>query len=147
MEWLEFHKDPVTLHSGGKSHWLVRSDLMFADEHLRKAVISFWGLVLSRLRPRPAFVLGVPRGGVPWAKALAQRIEAIYIEPDGEIPEEGEVVVVDDVVTTGHSLNEFRPDIPVRVSLAVVSRGSKSVGAAWMTIHLPLVEPSHSGQT
>lgn len=139
MEWLEYHKEPVTLHSGGKSHWLVRGDLIYADERLRRVVLAFWGLVLSRLGSPPTFVLGVPRGGVPWAKALAQQIGATYIEPDGEIPEEGEVAVVDDVVTTGRSLDEFRPDIPVRVSLAVVSRGSNSVGAAWATIHLLLV--------
>ena len=29
--WLEYHDEPVTLHSGGRSHWLVRGDLIFAD--------------------------------------------------------------------------------------------------------------------
>lgn len=140
MKWLEHHMEAVTLHSGGKSHWLVRGDLMFADEHIREMVLDFWVRCLKNVKPR--YVLGIPGGGVPWAKALADRVEDLtYVEPDGEVPEYGEVVVVDDVATTGNSLQEFRPDIVLRASLVVVHRanafGQTLPAIPWMRMHLP----------
>ena len=39
---LEYHDEPVKLHSGGTSHWLVRGDLIWEDEHLRAAVLDVW---------------------------------------------------------------------------------------------------------
>lgn len=139
MEWLEYHDEPVKLHSGGRSHWLVRGDLIFADERLREAVLALWERCLRHAGGGSWLVLGVPRGGVPWAKALAERIGGTYCEPDAEVPEEGEAVVVDDVLTTGGSLEGFRPDIPVRVSLVVVERGRARAGGAWMRVSLPLL--------
>lgn len=138
--WLEYHEEPVTLHSGGRSHWLVRGDLIFADEHLREAVLDFW---VGCLRPlgagRKTCILGVPRGGLQWARGLAYRIGE-YVGPDDDVSAYEQVVVIDDVVTTGNSIESFRLDIAVRVSCAVVQRGGRLVGAAWARMNLPMVE-------
>lgn len=136
MDWLEYHEEPVTLSSGRKSHWLVRGDIIFADENLRNLVLDVWERCLRH--DRNWLVLGVPRGGIPWAKALADRTNGTYIEPNDEVPDEGPVAIVDDVLTTGNSLDRFRPDIVMRVTLVVVNRlTGRTPGGAWAHIHLP----------
>lgn len=136
--WLEYHTTPVPLHSGQTSHWLVRGDLIFLDPHLRSLVLDVWERCLQHAH-NPV-VLGVPRGGTPWAEALAERVNGTYIEQGVSEDEEGvSFVVVDDVLTTGHSLETFRPDIPVRVSLVVVDRltARHRPGGAWARMYLP----------
>jgi orotate phosphoribosyltransferase len=137
--WLEYHPTPVPLHSGQTSHWLVRGDLIFLDPHLRSLVLDVWQRCLGLTPPPAPYVLGVPSGGTPWARALAERVNGTYIEPDAPVPEEGEVVVVDDVLTTGHSLESFRPDIPIRTTLVVVDRltARHRPGGAWARMYLP----------
>ena len=40
MDWLEYHEEPVTLHSGATSHWLVDGEKLFEDEHIRQEVMK-----------------------------------------------------------------------------------------------------------
>jgi len=134
MNWLEYHEEPVTLHSSGKSHWLVRGDLIFQDMHLRAEVLDYWLVVLRGWRP-PFEILSVPTGGDSWAAALRT------IVPTSEEPVMAYRVVVDDVVTTGASI---LADPSAHARLAVVDR---RIGLqrrypnvnAWMHVNLPLL--------
>ena len=100
--WLEYHEDPVLLHSGDKSHWLVRGDLIFSDKWLREAVLDYWEIKLKNF-PAPFNFLGIPKGGSAWSEAIAERMGGHIWETIGCDPE-GTYVIVDDVVTTGASL-------------------------------------------
>src|SRR3990172_7616643 len=91
---LEYHDEPVTLHSGGKSHWLVRGDLLFADEQLRGLVLDYWMKVLRAWSP-PFEIVSVPTGGDVWAAALVERVAALESQNPGMMPYR---VLVDDVV-------------------------------------------------
>lgn len=137
MNWLEYHEKPVTLHSGGTSHWLVRGELMFEDERLRESVLSFWVEYLKHWQPR-VHVVGIPTGGTPWAEALKERVELDEID--------GPVVLVDDVVTTGKSMKEAAPKFRTVIArLCVVDRGP-SHGIYGLSVqswaHLPGLEPA-----
>lgn len=140
MKWLEYHEEPVTLHSGAKSHWLVDGAAMFADEHIREMVIDLWSGAMLTHTPglTKPWIYGVPNGGTPWAKALAERWG---VEPRAEyqspapynIAEDGGVTfIVDDVATTGASLDPFKEP-----KLVVVRRGPVSITARWMDVTLP----------
>ncbi len=142
-DWLEYHEEPVKLHSGGLSHWLVRGDLLFADEHIREMVLDGWQRAMLIHTPglkRP-WIYGIPNGGTSWAKALAERwgVEprSEYESPAKYIIEEdgGVTFIVDDVATTGASLDPF--DEP---KLVVVRRGSVRVTARWTDMELPVEE-------
>lgn len=134
-DWLEYHPEPVILHSGGRSHWLVRGDLIFADEHLRKAVLDYWEKTLEHWLP-PFTVIGIPRGGVPWAAALEDRLIKINGDLISSTPYK---ILVDDVVTTGASIS----DPTAHIRLAVVDRRYKAYNpmvSSWARIYLPLEE-------
>lgn len=131
-DWLEYHEEPVQLHSGGWSHWLVRGDLMFANEPLREAVLSYWLDILRSWKP-PLRILSIPTGGDRWANALKECIEPLVSD---ETPF---MVVVDDVVTTGASMDAA----VAHLHLAVVDRrvgGTRLQPhvAAWATLQLPV---------
>ena len=140
--WLEYHEQPVQLHSGGWSHWLVRSDLIFEDEDLREAVLTKWENIVrnkismsSRDRRGLVFV-GIPRGGLVWAEAIAQRFQ--YYTDKVDDPVDPIRVVVDDVFTTGASLQLAQTR---DCALIVVDRSRhNAVRAAWAHIPLPLCE-------
>ncbi len=139
-DWLEYHEEPVTLHSGGKSHWLVRGDLIF-DSPLRDVVLDWWIERVGAHSPA-SHVIGVPRGGMPWAKALAERLGLTWgTDDDAPYPPAPPFWVVDDVVTSGQSILAI-PDAAWR--LAVVDRGcieSRGRLLAWTAMPLPLLEP------
>lgn len=152
MNWLEYHEEPVTLHSGGRSHWLVRGDLIFADEKLRELVLDCWqyALEVGGWAKTPMRVYGIPRGGSPWAEALSKRMDArLLTEVEIEAVQQAEktteavippipTILVDDVVTTGTSLNQIGIAGP---RLAVVCRAAYiPITAAWAKICLPLLE-------
>lgn len=131
MDWLEYHEEPVSLHSGGWSHWLVRADLMFEDERIRNAVLECWTELLSGWRTA-LHVVGIPTGGDKWAEAL----RASLPNPVGA---NTIIVLVDDVVTTGASISQ-----DAHVRLAVVDRrvDYKSFMNppvfSWATMRLPI---------
>lgn len=134
MNWLEYHEEPVTLHSGGKSHWLVRADLIFADEYLRREVLDYWAVVLKGWSP-PFDIVSIPTGGDVWAEALKERV-GNFVRGAATTYR----VLVDDVVTTGKSML----DLNSHIRLAVVDRrsfynyGSLDI-KSWMKINLPLL--------
>ena len=128
IDWLEYHHEPVQLHSGDWSHWLVRGDIAFQDEHVREAVLDYWVKVLAAW-DEPFNIIGIPTGGTPWADALRERVatdEKTWFR-----------VAVDDVVTTGASLR----GVNATLWLVFFDRRLKRTGApvnAWDTIPLPL---------
>jgi hypothetical protein len=140
--WLEFHEEPVTLHSGARSHWLVRGDLIFADERLREAVLDYWGFYIAGLRP-PYFFWAIPRGGSAWAEAIAERVGGTWANRPGpaSIPNNATVLAVDDVATTGRSLLDYGASH----NLIVVDRRQRVAGVlrtwCWASLYLPLLEP------
>lgn len=143
MDFIEYHEEPVRLHSGGYSHYLVRGDLMFQDKRLREAVLDFW---ISKLPYRPITLNSVPSGGTLWAEALGDRIDTLRHQ--GHWPEQVVCsVVVDDVVTTGASLHNQTYQSGWR-KLAVVDRrppthreipGHPNEIISWMQINLPIM--------
>lgn len=139
-DWLEYHKEPVTLHSGGKSHWLVRGDKMFADERVRKAVLYYWEESVRSYR-RPYHFVSIPTGGDRWAEAIAERLSGEWSQLNAvrHVRHHATMFTVDDVLTTGASLSA----IGSRMQLVVVDRMQRERHVpnviAWATMHLPLL--------
>jgi len=120
-DWLIYHKKPITLHSGGKSHWFVDGQAIFDDPNLRESVLKCWGEAIhSLVQSHEDFLfIGVPRGGIRWAEAIAERCGGEAALPGKyQIRQHRLIVAVDDVVTTGASLDSVQADW----KLAVVSR-------------------------
>lgn len=154
VSWLQYHPEPVTLHSGGRSHYVVDADAIFADEELRAAVIEAWLRVIAYVAGR-ANIIAIPRGGLRWAEELQRQggmhwRSAILEEmPNAALARllrvdvgEGDwLIVVDDVATTGASLRVV-PEPALR--LCVVDRSETKDGLAgihhWAHIPLPLVK-------
>lgn len=152
--WLQYHSEPVTLHSGATSNWLVDGAELFKDEHVRKAVMDLWwysvwmypkhdrdGCEFDLEEPR---IYGIPTGGTPWAAAFAERYPgAILLNEYKDMRHKRQpTFLIDDVATTGSSFDEFPYDEP---RLVVVRRLSKypavNVRSRWMDVFLPIDMP------
>jgi orotate phosphoribosyltransferase len=140
MNWLEYHEEPVTLHSGGRSHWLVRGDQIFYDEKLREAVLDCWSHYIRQYRP-PYFFWAIPTGGSFWAEAIAERFGCSWANRPGpsQIPNNATTFTVDDVLTTGSSLSDHGST----AALVVVDRDQREMYVphvvSWAKIHLPIL--------
>jgi orotate phosphoribosyltransferase len=85
-----FRLGTVQLSSGRQASWKIECDSLTAADWDCLAHIA-----IERNLVRPfASVIGVPRGGLPFANALRP-----YVTPDADT-----VLVVDDVYTTGRSI-------------------------------------------
>ena len=133
MDWLEYHEEPVTLHSGATSHWLVRGDLMFLNEPLRNLILDFWIDEIVATFGK-AHSIGIPKGGTVWADALAERLGLTSGGPDDTPYPSSLLWVVDDVVTTGKSIMSVAS---ASHRLAVVDRGNNRV-IPWIRMPLPM---------
>lgn len=148
--WLEYHEEPVTLHSGGRSHWLIDADMIFVNDDLRRAVIEYWCSVIG-YKSVHNVIVAIPEGGVKWAEELAKEqnlgwtnlVEVLRETWAGKYIHAGEnerLIVVDDVSTTGASLVTLLPHSDVRLCVVDRSeRGLRSAGA-WAHIPLPLLD-------
>jgi orotate phosphoribosyltransferase len=138
--WLEYRIEPVTLHSGGKSHWLVRGDLIFEDKCLREAVLTHWEVYVRQTR-RPYHFISIPTGGDCWAEAIAARTggEWSILHAVRHVRNQATEFAVDDVMTTGGSLRAA----PGKMRLVVVDRMQREMFVpnvvAWATMYLPLL--------
>ncbi len=123
VRFLRYSEDRHRLKRGGKSAFLIDADAIFDCEPLREFVVSKWVEELNLSRQRAGVtVYGVPNGGTPWARALAERLGIEWWEAGASLV--GDIWVVDDVVTTGKSITEMG-DTAVRTvqnRMAVVDR-------------------------
>lgn len=114
-----FNAGDFELHSGGRSRLLIDCDALTDDdlaalaEHATTVLPPFGGL------------LGVARGGLRFAKALEPHVT------------DGPLLIVDDVLTTGASMEQFR--VSQRdIGVVIFARGDCP---SWVTPLLALTLP------
>ncbi len=110
-----FQRGDFTLAGGAHSSWKIECDALTQND---------WATLAWMAQEQgPAFsrVVGVPRGGLPFAEALE-----LYTA-------DGPTLVVDDVLTTGASILRVMADHPDSVGLVAFARGPlpKGVRALW----------------
>lgn len=109
-----FQTGQVRLHAGGYSNFKIDCDAL-TDEDIRSI-----SLQLTRRLPKYSAVEGIPRGGLRLAEAMGN-----FVTP-GNYP----LLIVDDVFTTGASMEEHR-GFRVNVIGAVIF--ARSEPPAWIT--------------
>ena len=109
-----FKLGDLTLHSGSKSSWKIDCDTLTDADWVCLAKVA-----AERL-PRFRRVVGVPNGGLRFAKALEQYIT------DGVTLE----LIADDVLTTGASMEKERNEHPWYIGVVAFARGPCP---AWVT--------------
>lgn len=108
--WLIWHDEPWMMHGGALSHWEIDGKVMFEDyPHIRESVLAGWERALEAAHfPIPRQVVSIPEGGNCWAEAFAERINVPWGLVEDWEPGDGTTIIVDDVVTTGGSINDAR---------------------------------------
>lgn len=91
-----FQLGDFPLSSGGRSPWKIECDALTTDDWAALALMA------ADLVPPFRSVVGVPRGGVPFANALRK-----YQTPSPL----GCVLVAEDVVTTGRGMEEVLAEL------------------------------------
>lgn len=94
-----FQTGVVKLHAGGYSNFKIDADYLTDDD------INSIALQLTLRLPRFGDVIGVPRGGLRLAEAMKP-----FVSPHRELngTYDSELLIVDDVFTTGASMEEYR---------------------------------------
>jgi len=101
-----FELGNFTLHSGDKSHFLINCDAL-TDEDWRTLAFSI------KKRVKFGAVIGIPEGGMKLAHALSGYVT------------EGPTLIVDDVLTTGASMEHARKKVDGEVLGIVAFARSK----------------------
>lgn len=91
-----FRLGDFTLHSGDKSFFKIDCDALTDEDWATLARLIYESV------PRFKKVIGIPDGGLKLAKALK-----VYRFPNPENP----VLIVDDVLTTGKSMERIRQSV------------------------------------
>lgn len=99
-----FQRGEFRLHSGGMSPWKIECDAL-TDEDL--SVLAERASKLLKFGD----VIGVPRGGTRFAQFLRA-----YAQPNGG------ALIVDDVLTTGKSMEEMRLKYPDAAGMVIFAR-------------------------
>lgn len=113
-----FQTGVVKLHAGGYSNFKIDCDAL-TDEDIKSIALQ-----LTIRLPRFAEVEGIPRGGLRLAEAMKSYItpfQPIRVQP---------LLIVDDVFTTGASMEEYR-DFRTGVIGAVIFARAET--PAWIT--------------
>lgn len=93
-----FKLGDFTLHSGDKTPWKIDCDAL-SDE----SISTLAHMIVEIVQPFK-LAIGVPRGGM----RLAAAVQAFAIDDDSL-----ECLIVDDVLTTGNSMEEMRSKHPL----------------------------------
>lgn len=88
-----FQLGDFTLASGRKSRWKIECDCLTSQDWMALAQMA------AEILPPFQGVIGVPRGGTPFAAALWP-----HTTKDSSLP----ILLAEDVVTTGGSLERFK---------------------------------------
>lgn len=93
-------------HSGDLADWKIECD------HLTDTDLTTLAKVAAGYLPSFSKVQGVPTGGIRFARALEEHVS-----------DEGALLIVDDVLTTGASMEEARDGRNDVIGLVIFSRG------------------------
>lgn len=91
-----FQLGKFTLHSGEKTDWKIDCDALTNDD-IEAIALMMSEIVLTPFKK----VFGVPSGGIRLAKALEKH----------SWEDSPKYLIVDDVLTTGNSMNEYKEKI------------------------------------
>ena len=112
-----FQSGNFTLHSGQQSDFKIDCDTLTDED---------WETLAAIIAKRREFreVIGVPQGGIPLARALEKYAQPSMIGRYG-LP----ILIVDDVLTTGASMEEVRlkrrdTQVDRFIGVVVFARGS-----------------------
>jgi len=120
-----------TLHSGAKTNvkWDIEKlfDVSIPD-HARLFYLRSWHReILKFIRDRDILVVGVPTGGYSLAQDFATHYKLRYAHPKYHLDESSKkwhALVIDDVLTTGATVNELFDKVHV-LGVAVLVNRSK----------------------
>lgn len=109
-----FTKAAFTSHSGLRLNWKIDADALTPED---------WAAIASFVGPKLRFraVHGIPRGGLTFAEALRPYAS-----------DEGGILIVDDVLTTGGSMEQARAQIKREV-IGVVLFSRAASCPEWIT--------------
>lgn len=99
-----FEKRDVELHSGSQSDWIIDCTALYDSDFECLAYLA------SKILPPFGSVEGVPDGGLRFADKLRQYIT------------EGPVLIADDVLTTGNSMEEQRAGRKPALGIVIFAR-------------------------
>lgn len=102
MHLFQLFDEPITLRSGQLSAWKIECDSLTVDDWRTLAAMA------AEILPSFGYVEPVPNGGIPFADALR-----FYADPD----ESDAILIAEDVVTTGGSMEKIRNGRPVTEKL------------------------------
>ena len=114
-----FQLGDFTLASGRKSRWKIECDNLLVDDWQGLAAIA------AEILPPFTRTIGVPRGGVIFANALA-----MYGRPNQTKPV---LVICEDVVTTGGSMEKFKAELLVDPTKTLVPGDKDTIGSVVAT--------------
>lgn len=102
-----FRQGDFVLSSGGQSKWKIDCDALTAEDWNTLAAMAV------EILPPFKDVIGVPRGGVPFAAALYPYCKS-----------EGGILIADDVLTTGASMQRMKDMYKNPIGIVVFARYS-----------------------
>lgn len=114
LKYIKEYKDPQTLHSGQTSHLVIDVIWMLTDPRLRKNIIQEMSAKISPVNT--VTIVGIETGGAILASLVAEQKNMMYgvYRKDGTLimpkdtVDKKDVIIIDDVKTTGKSLEEAR---------------------------------------
>lgn len=128
-----FQRRRLVLHSGASSGWKIDCDSFTAED---------WDALAWLISQRHTFgrVAGIPSGGLLLARALES-----YADPTNRnlpVSVANVLLIVDDVITTGGSFEEFAATVEgPYIGLAVFGRGDPRTYPSWVNPLFQLNSP------
>jgi orotate phosphoribosyltransferase len=112
-----FIKCDVTLHSGQQSDYKINCDALTDND------IETCAFLLSKKVHKFSDVIGIPSGGSRLAKAMKQYSSVV-----------GTLLIVDDVLTTGESMESFREKFCNKFTCQGAVMFARSKPPSWVAV-------------